>query len=62
MKKKILGVLGGMGPSASARFLALITEFTKAECEQEHIEILLHSLPTIPDRTDFILGSSNNYY
>jgi len=60
MKKKILGVLGGMGPSASARFLALITEFTKAECEQEHIEILLHSLPTIPDRTDFILGKSAN--
>ena len=58
MKKKILGVLGGMGPAAGARFLALVTEFTKAECDREHIEVLLHSLPTIPDRTDFILGKS----
>lgn len=58
MKKKILGVLGGMGPAASARFLALVTEFTQAERDQEHMEILLHSLPSIPDRTDFILGKS----
>ncbi len=58
MKKKILGVLGGMGPAASARFLALVTEFTEAEHEQDHMEILLHSLPSIPDRTDFILGKS----
>jgi aspartate racemase len=58
MKKKILGVLGGMGPAAGARLISLITEFTAAEQEQEHIEIMLHSLPSIPDRTDFILGKS----
>ena len=58
MEKKILGVLGGMGPAASARFLALITEFTDAKREQEHMDILLHSIPSIPDRTDFILGIS----
>jgi aspartate racemase len=60
MKKKILGVLGGMGPAAGARLISLITEFTAAEREQEHMEIILHSLPSIPDRTDFILGKSNN--
>ncbi len=60
MKKKVLGVLGGMGPAASARFLALITEFTAAERDCEHIEILFHSLPSIPDRTDFILGKSKH--
>lgn len=58
MKKKKLGVLGGMGPAASARFLTLVTEFTQAEHDQEHIEILLHSITSIPDRTDFILGKS----
>ncbi len=58
MKKKILGVLGGMGPAAGARLISLITEFTAAEREQDHMEIMLHSLPSIPDRTDFILGKS----
>jgi aspartate racemase len=58
MKKKILGVLGGMGPAASARFYTLLTAFTKASKDQEHMEILLHSMPSIPDRTEFILGRS----
>lgn len=58
MSKKILGVLGGMGPAASARFYTMLTEFTKAERDGDHMEILLHSLPAIPDRTDFILGKS----
>lgn len=56
MSKKTLGVLGGMGPAASARFYSLLTEFTKATCDSEHMEILLHSFPQIPDRTAFILG------
>jgi aspartate/glutamate racemase len=60
MQKKILGVLGGMGPAASARFYALLTEFTAAEKDSDHMEILLHSLPTIPDRTEFILGRSKS--
>ena len=58
MQKKILGVLGGMGPAASARFYSMLTEFTLAEDDGAHMEILLHSLPQIPDRTDFILGKS----
>jgi len=58
MKKKILGVLGGMGPAASARFYALLTEFTKAARDSEHIELLLHSFPAIPDRSDFIMKRS----
>jgi aspartate racemase len=60
MQKKILGVLGGMGPAASARFYTLLTEFTAAEKDSDHMEILLHSLPTIPDRTEFILGRSKS--
>ncbi|MBO5023694.1 MAG: aspartate/glutamate racemase family protein [Clostridia bacterium] len=58
MIKKVLGVLGGMGPAASARFYSMLTNFTKAECDQNHMEILLHSLPSIPDRTAFILKQS----
>ena len=58
MKK--LGIIGGLGPMATARFLALITAMTAAEKDQDHIEILLHSRPAIPDRTAFILGKSSD--
>lgn len=58
MKK--LGVLGGLGPMASVYFLQLIVEMTQAGTDQEHIEILLHSVPQVPDRTRYILGLSGN--
>lgn len=54
-----LGILGGLGPMASAYFLEMITEHTKAECDQDHIDILLSSRATTPDRTAFILGKSD---
>lgn len=56
MKK--LGIIGGLGPMATAYFLQLLVEMNDAGTDQEHIEILLHSKPGIPDRTRFILGQS----
>ena len=56
---KRLGIIGGLGPMASAYFMRLITEMTDAATDQEHIEIILHSKPQIPDRTQFILGRSS---
>lgn len=53
-----LGILGGLGPMASAYFLEMITEHTKAARDQDHIDILLSSRATTPDRTAFILGKS----
>jgi len=55
---KTLGVIGGLGPMATVYFLQLVTEMTDAVNDQEHIEILLHSKPQIPDRTNYILGKS----
>lgn len=55
---KILGIIGGLGPMATAYFLQLITQMTDADTDQEHIEVLIHSKPSIPDRTGFILGQS----
>ncbi|MBR6918506.1 MAG: dihydrofolate reductase, partial [Clostridia bacterium] len=54
-----LGILGGLGPAASAYFLEMITEHTKAERDQDHIDILLSSRASTPDRTDFIMGRSD---
>ncbi len=60
MEKKILGILGGLGPMSSVYFYEMITSHTHAECDQQHINILLSSRADTPDRTDFILGSSEN--
>jgi len=48
---KILGVLGGMGPLASAQFMLRLTLLTPAERDQDHIPAVLWSDPRVPDRT-----------
>lgn len=57
MKK--LGIIGGLGPLASAHFYSLITKMSKADIDQEHMEIILYSKPSIPDRTSYIIGKSD---
>ena len=57
-KRKLLGIIGGLGPASSAYFYELITEHTKVARDQDHIDIILSSHATTPDRTDFILGRS----
>lgn len=57
-KRKLLGIIGGLGPMSSAYFYELVTEHTEASCDQEHIDIILSSRATTPDRTDYILGRS----
>ena len=57
-KRKLLGIIGGLGPASSAYFYELITEHTKAARDQDHIDIILSSRATTPDRTDYILGRS----
>ena len=56
----LLGILGGLGPMASAYFYEMITEHTKAARDQDHIDIILSSRASTPDRTDFILGRKND--
>ncbi len=48
---KMLGVLGGMGPLASAQFMLRLTLLTPATCDQQHIPAVLWSDPRVPDRT-----------
>ena len=51
MTQRILGVLGGMGPLASAQFMVRLTELTPAARDQDHIPAVLWSDPRVPDRT-----------
>ena len=50
MMKK-LGILGGMGPAASAEFVNRLIAQTSASCDQEHIPFVLWSDPRVPDRS-----------
>lgn len=56
---KRLGVIGGLGPIATAYFYELIIKMTEATIDQEHIELMIYSKPSIPDRTNYILGKSS---
>lgn len=52
---KIIGVIGGMGPLATADLYKKIIYFTVAEKDQDHSHVIIDSNPKIPDRTDYIL-------
>lgn len=52
----IYGVIGGMGPLASAEFLKTIYEWSLGEREQESPIVLVYSDPTFPDRTEAFLA------
>lgn len=58
--KKTIGILGGMGPEATAYFYELIISQTKAEKDQDHIKAVILSNPEIPPRTDAIQKTGPN--
>ncbi len=53
---KIIGVLGGMGPLATADFFQKVIQATPAKADQDHVRVLIFSNPHIPDRTAAIRG------
>jgi aspartate racemase len=60
MNEGIIGVLGGMGPEATADFFHKIINNTEADKDQEHLRVLIDSNPKIPDRTPAMLGSGES--
>jgi len=57
---RIAGILGGMGPEATARFFELVIKNTAAARDQEHLRIIVCNWPQIPDRTKAILYGGEN--
>jgi aspartate racemase len=58
--QRVLGVLGGMGPLASAQFMVRLTILTPAARDQDHIPTVLWSDPRVPDRTIGTLSGGDN--
>ena len=58
MEETVLGVIGGLGPLATAHFLELTTRMTDAKVEQQNLDMIVYNFPSIPDRTGYILGSN----
>lgn len=57
--KKTVGIVGGMGPGATALLFQKIIDYTDAQIDAEHIHILIDNRPSIPDRTAAILSGDD---
>lgn len=57
-ERNILGVIGGLGPIATAHFMELVINMTVADADQQHLPMIVYNMPFIPDRTAYILDNS----
>ncbi len=55
-----IGVLGGMGPLATADFLAKLCHATPAVRDQDHFSVTIESAPQIPDRLAALNGTGED--
>ncbi|MEH6472553.1 MAG: amino acid racemase [Halopseudomonas sp.] len=56
----MIGILGGMGPLATVDFVTKIIHQTTAERDQDHVPLLVHSVPQIPDRTACLMDNQRS--
>ena len=57
--RRLIGVLGGMGPAATVDFMSKIVMATPAAVDQDHVPLIVHSVPQIPDRSSSITAGSD---
>jgi aspartate racemase len=60
MSEKVVGVLGGMGPEATAAFYSRLIANTPAARDQDHLRVLIDSNAKTPDRTAALLGGGES--
>lgn len=51
-RRAVIGILGGMGPLATADLYQKIIQATPAAIDQEHIPVVVYADPRVPDRSD----------
>ena len=54
MGEKVIGILGGMGPEATAELFYRIVNATPVERDQDHPRTIIYSNSKVPDRTSAI--------
>lgn len=59
-REKPIGILGGMGPEATADFFLKVIKATPAKKDQDHLRIIIDNNPKIPPRTLAILGKGKS--
>lgn len=57
--KKTVGIIGGMGPAATALLFQKMIDYTDAKADADHMHILIDNRPSIPDRTTAILNGDD---
>lgn len=58
-RRKMLGVIGGMGPEATSYYYENVIAHTKAACDQDHIDMVILSHAAMPDRTEAIMSGDD---
>ena len=59
-KRKMIGVVGGMGPYSGLDLIKKIFDLTKADQDQDHVPLSMISVPhKIEDRTKFLEGATD---
>lgn len=53
----LLGILGGMGPLATADFHTRLVQSSSAVSDQDHLPMVIVADPRVPDRTAAIVGN-----
>jgi len=56
----MIGILGGMGPAATADFYNKVLEETPAQRDEDHVPLLIQSDPRIPRRPPAILAGGES--
>lgn len=56
----LIGILGGMGPAATADFYSKLVMSTAANEDQDHPRVVIWADPTVPDRSQALLGSGED--
>lgn len=56
----LIGVIGGLGPKATTYFMDLVINNTVSNSDQDNVDMLVCQFSSIPDRTSFILGNSED--
>ncbi len=60
MNEKTIGILGGMGPEATADLFYRIVRATPVERDQDHPRTIVYSNSKVPDRTPAIIGEGES--